>query len=150
VKTASAFFAAELDRPQLAELGVPIAPSAYYDQVNHEPSGREIRDEVLRPEIIRIHTANYGVCGARKVWLALNREGIEVARCTVERLMTELGLTGAVRGKARRTTIAANRLAINKHALCRSDADVGTATSDEVGRAFACRTLSHVRGVSCA
>ena len=44
--------------------------------------------------------------GARKVWLVLNREGIAVARCTVERLMTELGLTGAVRGKVKRTTIA--------------------------------------------
>ena len=44
--------------------------------------------------------------GARKVWLVLNREGIEVARCTVERLMNELGLTGAVRGMVKRTTIA--------------------------------------------
>ena len=44
--------------------------------------------------------------GARKVWLALNRAGIAVARCTVERLMTELGLTGAVRGKVKHTTIA--------------------------------------------
>lgn len=50
--------------------------------------------------------ANYGVYGARKVWLALNREGITVARCTVERLMAELGLAGATRGKTRRTTIA--------------------------------------------
>jgi putative transposase len=50
--------------------------------------------------------ANYGVYGARKVWLALNREGIGVARCTVERLMAERGLTGATRGKARQTTIA--------------------------------------------
>ena len=40
------------------------------------------------------------------MWLALNREGIEVARCTVERLMTELGLIGAVRGTVKRTTIA--------------------------------------------
>ncbi len=47
-----------------------------------------------------MHAANYGVYGARKVWLALNREGIEVARCTVERLMAELGLTGAVRGRS--------------------------------------------------
>ena len=60
----------------------------------------------LKPEIERVHAANYGVYGARKVWLALNREGIEVARCTVERLMAELGLTGAVRGKVKRTTIA--------------------------------------------
>jgi putative transposase len=85
---------------------VPIAPSTFYDQVNREPSRRQIRDEALKPEIARIHAANYGVYGARKVWLALNREGIAVARCTVERLMAELGLTGAVRGKTKRTTIA--------------------------------------------
>ena len=91
---------------QLTALGVPIAPSTYYDQVNREPSHRQARDGELKTEIKRIHAANYGVYGARKVWLALNREGIAVARCTVERLMAELGLTGAVRGKARRTTIA--------------------------------------------
>lgn len=85
---------------------MPIAPSTYYGRVNHEPSGREIRDEILKPEITRVHAANYGVYGARKVWLALNREGITVARCTVERLMAQLGLAGAVRGKTRRTTIA--------------------------------------------
>jgi putative transposase len=86
---------------------VPIAPSTYYDQ--HRPCSRaaaRLRDEVLKAEIQRVHADNYGVYGARKVWLALNREGIAVARCTVERLMAELGLTGAVRGTARRTTIA--------------------------------------------
>ena len=61
---------------------------------------------LLKAQIARVHAANYGVYGARKVWLALNREGITVARCTVERLMAELGLTGAVRGKTKRTTIA--------------------------------------------
>ncbi|MGO9033502.1 IS3 family transposase [Mycobacterium sp.] len=91
---------------QLSELGVPIAPSTYYDQRDRAPSRRQARDEVLKGEIKRVHADNYGVYGARKVWLALNREGIAVARCTVERLMAELGLTGAVRGTARRTTIA--------------------------------------------
>jgi putative transposase len=52
----------------------------------------------LKPEIMRVHAANYGRYGAHKVWLVLNREGIAVARCTVGRLMAELGLTGAVRG----------------------------------------------------
>lgn len=85
---------------------MPIAPSTFYDQVHREPSRRQSRDEVLKREIARVHTANYGVYGARKVWLALNREGIDVARCTVERLMAELGLAGAVRGKATKTTIA--------------------------------------------
>jgi putative transposase len=85
---------------------VPIAPSTYYDQLNREPGRRQMRDEELKPEIARVHAANYGVYGARKVWLALNREGIAVARCTVERLMAELGLSGVVRGKVKRTTIA--------------------------------------------
>ena len=85
---------------------MPIAPSTYYEHHNREPSRREVRDEELKAHIGRIHASNYGVYGARKVWLALNREGIAVARCTVERLMAELGLTGATRGKARRTTIA--------------------------------------------
>jgi putative transposase len=85
---------------------VPIAPSTYYEHHNREPSRRHVRDEELKAHISRIHASNYGVYGARKVWLALNREGIAVARCTVERLMADLGLTGATRGKARRTTIA--------------------------------------------
>jgi putative transposase len=90
----------------LVELGVQIAPSTYYEHVDREPSAREVRDEALKPQIERIHVANYGVYGARKVWLALNREGIAVARCTVERLMGELGLSGAVRGRVKRTTLA--------------------------------------------
>jgi putative transposase len=53
-----------------------------------------------------VYSANYGVYGARKVWLQLNREGIRVARCTVERLMRGLGLRGAVRGRVERTTVA--------------------------------------------
>src|SRR3954469_22106357 len=91
---------------QLSELGVPIAPSTYYDQVNREPSRRQSRDEALKVQIARVHADNYGVYGARKVWLALNREGIAVARCTVERLMRAQGLHGAVRGQVKRTTIA--------------------------------------------
>ncbi len=52
----------------------------------------------------RVHRDNYSVYGARKVWLALNREGIQVTRCTVERLMAVLGLRGARRGRTVRTT----------------------------------------------
>lgn len=52
-----------------------------------------------------MHAENYGVYGARKVWLVLNREGVAVARCTVERLMGELGLVGARRGRRVRTTV---------------------------------------------
>lgn len=59
-----------------------IAPSTYYEHLEREPSRREVRDEALKAHISRVHGANYGVYGARKVWLALNREEIGVARCT--------------------------------------------------------------------
>lgn len=55
---------------------------------------------------MRVYAENFGVYGAPKVWAQLNREGIAVARCTIERLMRELGLQGAVRGKVKRTTVA--------------------------------------------
>jgi putative transposase len=89
----------------LSQHGCPIAPSTYYDAVRRLPSARSVRDEQLKAAISRVHADNYGVYGARKVWLALNREGIPVARCTVERLMRQLGLAGARRGKRRRTTV---------------------------------------------
>jgi len=66
--------------------------------------GRAVRDERLKAAIARVHQDNYGVYGARKVWLALNRAGTPVARCTVERLMHQLGLAGVRRGKRHRTT----------------------------------------------
>ena len=83
---------------------LPIAPSTYYDSRSRPPSARALRDAALKVQIARVHTENYGVYGARKVWRQLHREGTRVARCTVERLMAELGLQGAVRGKTRRTT----------------------------------------------
>jgi putative transposase len=64
-----------------------------------------VRDDELRLEIVRVHAENFGVYGADKVWAQLNREGHRVARCTIERLMRDLGLRGAVRGKKHRTTI---------------------------------------------
>jgi putative transposase len=87
--------------------GLKIAPSSYYDAARRAPSARMVRDERLKAAISRIHQDNFGVYGARKVWLALNREGIPVARCTVERLMRDLGLAGARRGKRVRTTVPA-------------------------------------------
>jgi len=90
---------------------LPIAPSTYYEQkVRQADPGRlpprTHRDAVLRPEIRRVWDANFQVYGARKVWRQLNREGFEVARCTVERLMREMGLQGAVRGRKFKTTVA--------------------------------------------
>jgi putative transposase len=90
----------------LREQGCQIAPSTYYDAAGRAPSARARRDEQMKAGIARVHAENYGVYGARKVWLALNREGTPVARCTVARLMRELGLRGARRGKKVRTTIA--------------------------------------------
>jgi putative transposase len=83
---------------------LPIAPSTYYQHSRRPPSARALRDAKLKAEIRRVHAENFGVYGARKVWRQLHREGIVVARCTVERLMRELGLEGVRRGKSRRTT----------------------------------------------
>ena len=89
-----------------------FAPSTYWSAKRRPASARSIRDEELKREIQRVFTENFGVYGAPKIWAQLNREGIEVARCTVERLMGELGIRGAVRGKPRRTTIAAEDPAV--------------------------------------
>ena len=83
---------------------LPIAPSTYRDAKARPPSARKLRDEELKPEIARVHAENFGVYGARKVWRQLHREGVEIARCTVERLMRELGLQGVRRGRFRTTT----------------------------------------------
>jgi len=84
---------------------LPIAPSTYYEVKSRRPSARRLRDERLKAEIARVHAVNFGVYGARKVWKQLNREGIAVARCTVQRLMRELSLQGVRRGRFKRTTI---------------------------------------------
>jgi putative transposase len=89
----------------LTEHGCAIAPSTYYEHLHKAPTAAEQRDDYLAVEIARVHRDNFSVYGARKVWLQLNREGIQVARCTVERLMRSLGLAGAVRGRVKRTTI---------------------------------------------
>ncbi|MFE7236505.1 IS3 family transposase [Streptomyces sp. NPDC002405] len=88
----------------LAETDTPIAPSTYYAFRTRPPSARSLRDEELTWEIRRIHEANYGVYGARKVHAALVREGFEVARYTVERLMRAAGPRGVIRAKSPCTT----------------------------------------------
>lgn len=89
---------------------LPIAPSTYYEQKARQadPSRlpeRTRRDAILCEEIERAWHENRRIYGARKIWRQLHREDIEVARCTVERLMRQLGLVGAVRGRKTRTTI---------------------------------------------
>ena len=88
---------------------LPIAPSTYYAQraIQADPSlrsSRAKRDEWLKVEIQRVWDENLAVYGAEKIWKQLNREGIPVARCTVARLMEDMGLQGAVRGRAFKTT----------------------------------------------
>lgn len=82
-----------------------VAPSSYYAAVHRPASARQQRDAVLKLAICRVWDAHRQVYGADKVWAQLNREGTRVARCTVERLMRELGLQGVVRGqRSTRTT----------------------------------------------
>jgi len=76
-----------------------FSPATYYARVGRPPSARKLRDDELRVMIRRVFHEHLGVYGADKVWVQLKREGIRVARCTVERLMRELGLRGVVRGK---------------------------------------------------
>ena len=88
----------------LTEHGAKIAPNTYYVAKKRPPSTRAVRDEELKVHISRVHAENLSVYGADKIWAQLNREGIPVARCTVERLMRTLGLSGARRGKAYKVT----------------------------------------------
>ncbi|WP_328565072.1 IS3 family transposase [Streptomyces coelicoflavus] len=92
----------------LTEHDCKIAPSTYY--AHHKrlqaPSARTVRDAELKPLIRQIFESDYRAYGARKVWRELDGQGHIVARCTVERLMRELGVTGAVRGKKVITTMA--------------------------------------------
>jgi putative transposase len=99
---------------------LPIAPSTYHDHVAKrvDPSKLSIRakrDLGLKPEIRRVFAENFEVYGARKVWRQLNREGVKVARCTIGRLMVDLGLQGVIRRKPVRTTLQ------DKAAACPQD-----------------------------
>src|SRR5215471_225721 len=90
---------------------LPIAPSTYYEHKAREANptrvpARTRRDRELKVDIRRVWDENFQVYGVRKVWRQLNREDIAAARCTVERLMRDLGLHGAVRGRKFKTTIA--------------------------------------------
>lgn len=90
---------------------LPIAPSTYRTHVAGRAnparlSARARRDIALQVEVRRVFDQNFQVYGARKVWRQLAREGHDVARCTVERLMKRMGLHGAIRGKPVKTTVS--------------------------------------------
>jgi len=90
---------------------LPIAPSTYHERVaqRQDPtrlSARAQQDVALKPEIARVFAENFAVYGVRKVWRQMMREGFPVARCTVARLMREMGLAGVIRGKPVRTTVS--------------------------------------------
>ena len=78
----------------LSEHGCKIAPNTYWVAKKRPPSARALRDAELVVEMRRVYDENLFVYGADKVWDQLNREGIRVARCTVERLMRAEGLPG--------------------------------------------------------
>ena len=89
---------------------LPIAPSTYHARMAQradpaKASARARRDVALRAEIRHVFEGNFGVYGVRKVWRQLGRDGVSVARCTVARLMRQMGLRGVIRGKEARTTI---------------------------------------------
>ncbi len=92
---------------------LPIAPSTCYTHKAEQAdptksSPRRRRDELLRAEIRRVWEENFSVYGAHKVLQQLMREGHHVARCSVERLMRQMGLHGVFRGKPQRTTVASD------------------------------------------
>ncbi|WP_409467311.1 IS3 family transposase [Streptomyces sp. HC307] len=82
-----------------------LSPSTYFARKKRPKSARRLRDEQLMRLIEQVHGESGGTYGARRITRALRRKGVQVARCTVERLMAELGLEGVIRGQRRRTTV---------------------------------------------
>jgi putative transposase len=104
---------------------LPIAPSTYYEAISKRTdvdrlSVRARRDMAMKIEIRRVFNENFQVYGVRKVWRQLQREGFDIARCTVARLMRAMGLQGIIRGKPVRTTVSDKAAAcpldrVNRH-----------------------------------
>ena len=116
---------------------LPIALSTYHAHVakrvdTSRLSARDRRDAALKEEVRRVFEANFRVYGVRKVWRQLQREGFDVARCTVARLMRAMGLEGIIRGKSIRTTVS------DKAAPC---------PLDHVNRQFHAPPAEHAMGL---
>jgi putative transposase len=123
---------------------LPIALSTYFEHVvqRQDPSrlsARAREDLILKPEIARVFAENFAVYGVRKVWRQMMREGFVIARCTVERLMHEMGLAGVIRGKPVRTIIS------DKAAPCpRDHVNRLLSLSKGLRASFGCRTSPNV------
>ncbi len=90
---------------------IGIAPSTYHAAKKRPPSARAVRDGELRPEILRVYEENLAVYGADKIWDQLKKDEVRVARCTVERLMRDMGIQGCRRGRVWiKTTVGDNTL----------------------------------------
>ena len=98
-----------------------FAPSTYYAAKARPASPRSLRDETIKQEITRVYEENYSVVGARKIWHQLGREGLCVARCTIERLMAALGIKGARRGRGFIRTTISDELAMRPKDLVERD-----------------------------
>jgi transposase InsO family protein len=90
---------------------LPIAPSTYHEHASKRAdpiklSARANRDMSLKVQIRRVFSENFEAYGVRKVWRQLRREGFDIARCTVERLMRSMGLRGVIQGKPVKTTVS--------------------------------------------
>jgi transposase InsO family protein len=90
---------------------LPIAPSTYHAEAAARAnpstrSARALRDAALKVHVRRVFDENFGVYGVRKVWRQMKREGADVARCTIARLMKAMDLKGVIRGKPHRTTFS--------------------------------------------
>ena len=105
---------------------LPIAPSTYYAHAARkaDPALRSRRakiDDALVPEIRRVWDENFAVYGVRKVWRQMLREGHDVARCTIARLMRKMGLSGVIRGKRVKTTVLDEALAETINGLYKAE-----------------------------
>ena len=129
---------------------LPIAPSTYcrHKAEQRDPtrcSARAHRDEVLRAIIRRIYDENHRVYGPRKVWKQMGREGLREARCRGRRLMREMGLVGAVRGRASVTTTQSQPDAQRPMDLVERDFTATCPESTLGGGLHVCRDLAGLR-----
>jgi transposase InsO family protein len=115
----------------LSEHGLQIAPSTYYARRAQPVTDAELEDAYLANALVTLHAENWGVYGARKLWQAAHRAGLDLGRDQVARLMRLAGITGAVRGRTHRTTTTRRDAAAARHPdLVQRGWDAPTATDE--------------------